>query len=118
MTIAGIATALVVGSVLGGAAALATRSRGRVPAWVLISVGVAAALAGAMLARLAGLDGSRMRLAELTAPAVTAGIALAGAAAPFRRGSGDRHGVHLQATKRAGHGDIRQQTGNGDEVTT
>ncbi|RZU51187.1 hypothetical protein EV385_2989 [Krasilnikovia cinnamomea] len=91
MTITSITAALVIGGVLGAAAALALGDRRRIPVWVLISVGVAAALAATVLARLAGLDASRLRLAELLVQIVAAAVALVVAGAPGWTGAADKH---------------------------
>ena len=83
MTVTSIATAIIVGCVVGGAARLAG-DRGT-PAWVLLTAGVAAALAGATVARLAGIDTSRPGPPEVLVQIGAAGLAVAGAVMPSRR---------------------------------
>jgi hypothetical protein len=77
VTVSSIATAIVVGFVVGGAVRLAgDRST---PAWVLLTAGVAAALAGAAAARLIGIDTSRLGPPEVLIQIAAAGLAVAGA---------------------------------------
>ncbi|MEU4555345.1 hypothetical protein EV382_2605 [Micromonospora violae] len=56
MSVAGLVTALLVGVTIGLLGRLITPGRRDAPIWLTVSVGVVAALAGSILARLADVD--------------------------------------------------------------
>ena len=78
MTVTGIITALIVGLVVGALGRLAVPHRRNIPIWLTMAVGVVAALLGAVLVRLAGINPSGFSLLELLLQVVlaAAGVAL------------------------------------------
>ncbi|MDG9673975.1 GlsB/YeaQ/YmgE family stress response membrane protein [Micromonospora sp. DH14] len=65
MSIAGLVTALLVGVASGLFGRLVIPGRREAPIWLTVSVGVVAALAGTILARLAGVDTGTLNLLTL-----------------------------------------------------
>ncbi|GLZ60730.1 MULTISPECIES: GlsB/YeaQ/YmgE family stress response membrane protein [Micromonospora] len=65
MSIAGLVTALLVGVASGLLGRLVIPGRREAPIWLTVSVGVVAALAGTILARLAGIDTGTLNLLTL-----------------------------------------------------
>ena len=65
MSITGVVTALVVGLVVGALGGVLARGRQAVPAWLMLVIGVVAALFGTIVARLAGLNPSGFSLLTL-----------------------------------------------------
>ncbi|MET8359778.1 GlsB/YeaQ/YmgE family stress response membrane protein [Micromonospora arida] len=74
MSIAGLVTALLVGVAVGLLGRLVVPGRQEAPIWLTVSVGVVAALAGSIVARLAGVDTSTLNLLALVIQAGLAGI--------------------------------------------
>ena len=56
MTITGIVTAIIIGLIVGALGRLAVPGRQNIPIWLTLVIGVAAALLGTVLARVAGVD--------------------------------------------------------------
>ncbi|MBM0230888.1 GlsB/YeaQ/YmgE family stress response membrane protein [Micromonospora sp. STR1_7] len=73
MSIAGLVNALLVGVAIGLLGRLIIR-RQEAPIWLTVSVGVVAALAGSIVARLAGVDTSTLNLLTLVIQVGLAGI--------------------------------------------
>ncbi|WP_327035016.1 GlsB/YeaQ/YmgE family stress response membrane protein [Micromonospora ureilytica] len=65
MSIAGLVTALLVGVAAGLLGRLVIPGRREAPAWLTVSVGVVAALAGTIAAQLAGVDTGTLNLVAL-----------------------------------------------------
>ncbi|MGC4864874.1 GlsB/YeaQ/YmgE family stress response membrane protein [Micromonospora sp. DT53] len=65
MSIAGLVAALLVGVAAGLLGRLVIPGRREAPAWLTVSVGVVAALAGTIVAQLAGVDTSTLNLLAL-----------------------------------------------------
>ncbi|MEU8256591.1 GlsB/YeaQ/YmgE family stress response membrane protein [Micromonospora inaquosa] len=65
MSIAGLVTALLVGIAIGLLGRLIIPGRREAPIWLTVSVGVVAALAGTILARLAGVHTGTLNLPTL-----------------------------------------------------
>ena len=74
MTITGIITALIVGSVVGALGRLVVPGRQQIPIWLTIAIGVVAALLGTMLVSLAGVSTSGFSFLELVAQVALAAI--------------------------------------------
>jgi hypothetical protein len=77
MTATGLATALIVGLLIG-ALGHSVIPRGRVPFWVSLAVGTGAVLLGSIVARIAGIGVAEFSIAELLIQIVfgVSGIAL------------------------------------------
>ncbi|MEU7850205.1 GlsB/YeaQ/YmgE family stress response membrane protein [Micromonospora parva] len=73
MSIAGLVTALLVGVASGLFGRLVIPGRREAPVWLTVSVGVVAALAGTILARLAGVDTGTFNLLTLVVQVGLAG---------------------------------------------
>ncbi|MFF5072805.1 GlsB/YeaQ/YmgE family stress response membrane protein [Micromonospora olivasterospora] len=84
MTGVALVSALAVGLVVGALGGLMVPAP-VAPRWLTLVAGVAAALLGAVLVRLAGVDGARLRLLDLLAPAGLAGVGVALVAATAGR---------------------------------
>lgn len=65
MTITGIVTALIVGLIVGALGRLAVPGRQNIPVWLTLVIGVVAALLGAVVARLVGINQSGFSLLTL-----------------------------------------------------
>ncbi|MBQ0988701.1 GlsB/YeaQ/YmgE family stress response membrane protein [Micromonospora sp. PSH03] len=74
MSIVGLVTTLLVGVAVGLLGRLVVPGRQETPIWLTVSVGVVAALAGSIVARLAGVDTSTLNLMTLVVQAGLAGI--------------------------------------------
>ncbi|MFC8850214.1 MULTISPECIES: GlsB/YeaQ/YmgE family stress response membrane protein [unclassified Micromonospora] len=74
MTVAVLVSAVVVGLVVGALGRLAVPGRRSAPLWLPLVVGVVAALAGSVVARLAGADGQGFRLVDVIVQAGVAGV--------------------------------------------
>ncbi|SCF13029.1 hypothetical protein GA0070607_5899 [Micromonospora coriariae] len=74
MTITGLVTALLVGVTIGLLGRLVTPGRREAPIWLTVAVGVVAALAGSIVARLAGVDTGALSLLAVLVQVSLAGI--------------------------------------------
>ncbi|KIR62285.1 MULTISPECIES: transglycosylase [Micromonospora] len=74
MTVAALVSAVVVGLVVGALGRLAVPGRPTAPLWLTLVVGVVAALAGSVVARLAGANGQGFRLVDVVVQAGMAGV--------------------------------------------
>ncbi|MFI6784677.1 hypothetical protein [Micromonospora sp. NPDC050276] len=74
MSIAGLVTALLVGVAIGLLGRLVVPGRQEAPIWLTVSVGVVAALAGSIVARLAGIETGTPNLLSLVIQVGLAGI--------------------------------------------
>ncbi len=92
MTATSLATALIVGLVIGTLGHCAI-TRGRVPLWVSLGAATGAVLLGSIVARIAGIGVAEFSIAELLIQMVfgCGGTALVAATADQR--PPDRHGV-------------------------
>ncbi|MEU8112306.1 GlsB/YeaQ/YmgE family stress response membrane protein [Micromonospora sp. NPDC048947] len=77
MSIAGLVIALLVGVAIGLLGRLVIPGRQEAPIWLTVSVAVVAALAGSIVARLAGVDTSTLNLLTLVIQVGLAGIGVA-----------------------------------------
>jgi uncharacterized membrane protein YeaQ/YmgE (transglycosylase-associated protein family) len=77
VTVTGIITALIVGLSVGALGWLAVPRRQNIPIWLTMAVGVVAALLGAVVVRLAGINPSGFSLLELLLQVVLAAAAVA-----------------------------------------
>ncbi|SIM69073.1 transglycosylase [Micromonospora cremea] len=76
MTITGLVTALLVGVTIGLLGRLIIPGRREAPMWLTVAVGVVAALAGTIVARLAGVDTHALNLLAVIIEVGLAGIAV------------------------------------------
>ncbi|MFJ6194686.1 GlsB/YeaQ/YmgE family stress response membrane protein [Micromonospora sp. NPDC092111] len=77
MSATGIAAAVVVGLVVGTLGRLAGPGRQRVPVWLTLAVGLTAALLGAIVSRLVGIDSDGYTLRQLIVQVGLAGVGVA-----------------------------------------
>ncbi|MBQ0902546.1 GlsB/YeaQ/YmgE family stress response membrane protein [Micromonospora sp. U21] len=76
MSITGLVTALLVGVTIGLLGRLIIPGRREAPIWLTVAVGVVAALAGTIVARLAGVDTHALNLLAVIIEVGLAGIAV------------------------------------------
>ncbi|PZF94743.1 GlsB/YeaQ/YmgE family stress response membrane protein [Micromonospora deserti] len=74
MTVAGLVTALAVGLTVAALSRLVVPGSRRVPLWLVLVVGVVAAVSGTVLARIAGVEAGPADLLGLGVPAGSAGL--------------------------------------------
>ncbi|HET6532626.1 MAG TPA: GlsB/YeaQ/YmgE family stress response membrane protein [Actinoplanes sp.] len=91
MTITGLLTALVVGLIVGALGRLVVPGRQTISIWLTLAIGVAAALLGTVLARLAGLNASGFSFLTLLVQ-----VGLAGAGVALVAGTAGRRGTGVR----------------------